>query len=94
MLARITTRQQAWADALGAAIGIDTLERARDLLAAIRPHVSMPAEGVHVTPTEGGGCLVCDAQGEATEAADAGGSPTATLSTGVTTNRAHRAASG
>jgi DNA-binding MarR family transcriptional regulator len=46
VLSRIATRQTAWADAHGAAIGIVTLEQARDLLAAIRPQVSMPSEDV------------------------------------------------
>lgn len=46
VLARIGAKQNAWADAHGAAIGIDTLERARDLLAAIRPLISLPHEEV------------------------------------------------
>jgi DNA-binding MarR family transcriptional regulator len=43
VLARIITRQKAWADAHGAAIGIEALDRARELVASIRPLVSMPA---------------------------------------------------
>lgn len=43
VLVRILTRQKAWADAHGAAIGIDALDRARELVASIRPLVSMPA---------------------------------------------------
>ncbi|MFI5287745.1 MAG: MarR family winged helix-turn-helix transcriptional regulator [Candidatus Dormibacteria bacterium] len=42
VLARIASKQKAWADAHGAAIGIDALARARELIAAIRPHISMP----------------------------------------------------
>jgi len=42
VLARIAARQKAWADTHGRAIGITDLARARDLLATIRPHVSMP----------------------------------------------------
>jgi hypothetical protein len=43
VLARIITKQKAWADAHGAAIGIEALDRARELVASIRPLVSMPA---------------------------------------------------
>jgi DNA-binding MarR family transcriptional regulator len=42
VLARISARQKQWADAHGKTIGLTTLVRARELLARIRPHVSMP----------------------------------------------------
>lgn len=41
-LAAISARQEAWANAQGAKVGIETLERARALLAEIRPQISVP----------------------------------------------------
>ncbi len=41
-LAVISAKQTAWADAHGTAIGIDRLDRARALIAELRPLISMP----------------------------------------------------
>jgi DNA-binding MarR family transcriptional regulator len=46
VLVRIAAKQKAWADAHGAAIGLDALDRAREHLAKIRPLVSMPATAI------------------------------------------------
>jgi DNA-binding MarR family transcriptional regulator len=42
VLSAINTRQEAWANAHGARIGAETLERARALVAGIRPEIAMP----------------------------------------------------
>ena len=50
VLAAISCQQEAWADAHGARIGAETLDRARALVAEIRPQITMPdpapADGV------------------------------------------------
>ena len=38
----ISVRQKAWADAHGARIGAETLERARALISELRPQIAMP----------------------------------------------------
>jgi DNA-binding MarR family transcriptional regulator len=50
-LKAISVRQEAWADAHGAKIGLEKLERARALIAEIRPMISMPDQPKEARPT-------------------------------------------
>ena len=43
-LASINAKQKAWADAHGKKIGSKVLDQARELITAIRPHISMPEQ--------------------------------------------------
>jgi DNA-binding MarR family transcriptional regulator len=42
VLSAISVRQRTWADAHGTRIGTEALERARALIAEIRPQITMP----------------------------------------------------